>query len=89
MVTLFVLRSQAALNLLSCLDTITSSPVGNLAHSDDDNTRLGSAKAYSKAELQRRFSKILEERLTKFIRGWEPFIALGPDPVSSGLPQTN
>ena len=40
-----------ALNLLSCLDTITSSPVGNLAHSDDDNTRLGSAKAYSKEDF--------------------------------------
>ena len=46
-----VSRSQAALNLLSCLDTITSSPATNLAHADEDSARLGGAKAYSKEDF--------------------------------------
>ena len=45
-----VSRSQAALNLLSCLDTITSSP-GNLTHCDEENTRLGTSKSYSKEDF--------------------------------------
>ena len=47
-----VSRSQAALNLLSCLDTITSvSPLNSLSHSDEDSARLGSSKAYSKEDF--------------------------------------
>ena len=46
-----VSRSQAALNLLSCLDTITSSPLSSLAHADEDTGRVGSSKAYSKEDF--------------------------------------
>ena len=45
-----VSRSQAALNLLSCLDTITSSPA-TLTHCEEENTRLGTAKSYSKEDF--------------------------------------
>ena len=46
-----VSRSQAALNLLSCLDTITSSPVGNLSPGEEDGARVAGAKAYSKEDF--------------------------------------
>ena len=46
-----VSRSQAALNLLSCLDTITSSPVGNLIAGEEDSSRVAGTKAYSKEDF--------------------------------------
>ena len=46
-----VSRSQAALNLLSCLDTITSSPVGNLIAGEEDSSRVAGAKTYSKEDF--------------------------------------
>ena len=46
-----VSRSQAALNLLSCLDTITSSPTGNLTHTEEESSRAGSSKAFSKEDF--------------------------------------
>ena len=46
-----VSRSQAALNLLSCLDTITGSPATALTRCEEENRGTGSLKALSKEDF--------------------------------------
>ena len=46
-----VSRSQAALNLLSCLDTITGSPSATLTRSEEESRGTGSLKALSKEDF--------------------------------------
>ena len=77
----------------SCPKFLSPVPPAYDAVNFDDGLHKEPLKLQLKAELQRRFSKILEERSTKrLLEGgnlYQSFTTLGLDPVLSGPPQTN